>query len=68
MIILKVQQFEGMLTAAQDIAIFVNKNGIKKEDIVTITATTIMDAKSKYTIYYYGDSERKDVTKGFTGW
>jgi len=67
MIILKAQEFIGSLSATQDIATFVNKNGIKKEDIVAITVVAIVETPH-YTIYYYGDSDHKEITRGFLGW
>jgi len=67
MIILKAQDFSGTFTASQDIATFVNKNSIKKEDIVAITVVAIVETPH-YTIYYYGDSEHKEITKGLLGW
>jgi len=60
MIILKAKKFGD----ANDVATFVNKNNIKKEDILIITE----EPNYNYTIFYYADSEQEEITRGFMGW
>jgi len=68
MIIVKTQEFSNVLGANQDIANFINKNNIKEEDIIAINEGIVLDAKRSYTIFFYGDSETKEITSGFFGW
>ena len=62
MIVLKSQKFGN----AETLALFVNKNNIKREDILAIT--TLSHPISKQYLYYYADSETEEVTKGIFGW
>ena len=68
MIIVKSQKFDSMIDPGTDIAIFINKNNIKREDILSITAVSPVGNRAEYTIYYYGDSESKGILPGFFGW
>lgn len=56
MIILKSDYFSshGRLTR------FINENNIKKEDILTIT----QDAAATFTIFFYADDTREEITHG----
>jgi hypothetical protein len=64
MIILKTITFR----TPDDIVMFVNVNRIKKEDILTITVFVAIGAHGDYTLFFYGDSGVKEITRGFTGW
>lgn len=68
MMILKAQKFEGILTPAKELAEFVNKNNIKREDILSITAVDAPNSSLIYTIFFYSDSETQILTKGVFGW
>jgi hypothetical protein len=69
MIIVKSHEFSSITqTASADIATFINKNNLKKEDILAITVACSGEATLTYGIFYYGDSETKEITKGFLGW
>lgn len=64
--ILKSQEY----SKPEDIAIFVNKNGIKQENIVSITVrmNDAAGAMGLYCIFFYGDPNVKEVTRGMWGW
>lgn len=64
MIILKSENF----AQETDLAKFVNLNNIKRENILGITASVIDTRISHYVIFFYGDSDTKEITRGFFGW
>lgn len=67
--ILKAQRFSGVIAnPEQDIVKFINKNNIKEEDIKSITVVSPNVGDSDYVVFFYGDSETKEITKGFLGW
>jgi hypothetical protein len=55
MIIVKTDSFN----TPDRLALFINENNIKRQDILTIT-----DGPRGFTIFYYGDSETEEVTHG----
>jgi len=57
MIILKCKVFK----TPQDVAIFVIKNSIKREDILIITALARAISIESHIIYYYGDSALEEI-------
>lgn len=64
MIVLKSQQFD----IHKDVTKFVSKNNIKREDILNIFSVTGLGGTSDVVIFFYGDSETTEITKGFFGW
>jgi hypothetical protein len=67
MIILKSHTFN----KAEDIAKFVNVNGIPKENIIQIVVyanSTDTASQQHYTIFFYADANREEVTRGVFGW
>jgi len=52
----------------EDVAKFVNVNNIKKENILNICAVALTMNTFEYTIFFYGDSSVKEISKGFFGW
>jgi hypothetical protein len=64
MIILKSETFG----QESDVVKFVNLNNIKRENILEITATVVEPNLYRYIIFFYGDSETKEITRGFFGW
>lgn len=64
MMILKAKDF----TKAADIATFVNVNKINREDIVQITDTIVTGNLHQITIFFFADSEKEEITRGFFGW
>ena len=67
MIIVKTQVFDSFSLGANDIAKFINVNNIKREDILSLVG--LPDGPlGGYAIFYYGDSETKEITPGFFGW
>lgn len=57
MIVLKSQVFN----RSNQLALFVNENNIKREDILIITNV----GAAHYTLFYYADSEKEEETHGF---
>jgi hypothetical protein len=55
MIIVKTDYF----TTPARLALFINENNIKREDILSIT-----DGARGFTIFFYADSETEEVTHG----
>jgi hypothetical protein len=41
------------------LALYINENNIKREDILSITAGT-----AGFTIFFYGDPEKEEITHG----
>ena len=68
MIIVKNQVFESFTPGANDLAKFININNIKREDIINIVGLQTNSGLGGYAIFYYGDSETKEITRGFFGW
>lgn len=68
MIIVKNQVFSSFTLGANDISKFINVNNIKREDIISIVGLPDSADLGGYAIFYYGDSETKEITKGFFGW
>jgi len=64
MIVLKAQTFHN----ADDLVKFVNINAVKREDVLEIT--TVLNAASAtiHSLFFYGDSEKEEINKGFFGW
>lgn len=51
-----------------DLVNFINDNNISKENILTIIrGKTRVTDKSEFTLFFYGESETKEKTKGFWG-
>ena len=67
MIVLKFKEFSGIINPAKDLVSFVNDNNISKENILSITQALNSLSHTNYAIFYYADSETKEVTKGFFG-
>ena len=64
MIILKCKTFG----QESDIAKFVNVNNIKREDVLQIVATVVSPNLYRFILFFYGDSEKEEITRGFFGW
>lgn len=65
MVIVKSQFF----STSADVVKFININNIKREDILTITAHGNGGSNSsEYAIFFYADSDTKEITRGFFGW
>jgi hypothetical protein len=62
MVILKSQEFED----SKDVAKFINLNNIRRENILSIVSTS--HATNHLAIFFYGDVETKEITRGFFGW
>ena len=64
MLVLKSQVYEH----DTDIAKFVNLNNIPREHIVSITEALGGAGITHYTIFFYADSEAKEILKRMLGW
>lgn len=64
MMILKKQEFPN----ADLLVEFVVKNNIKQENIVNITSAASAAGSITHFIFFYGDSNVKELTRGWGGW
>ncbi|WP_184550855.1 hypothetical protein [Mucilaginibacter sp. FT3.2] len=55
MIIVKTDTF----TSAARLALYINENNIKREDILSI-----VEGAPGFTIFFYGDPEKEEITHG----
>lgn len=63
MVILKTET----VANAEDLATFINRNAISRENILSVTST-YNGAILRHTVFFYAEDATKEISKGFFGW